>query len=181
MSGLEVLRELRHDEELRHTPVVVVSILSEHETLFGEWKVTKPIDSGELADALGAAVLAGRTRVLVVGRSLVRPRLEPALVQLALDHEWVTSGTAAAQACQRRRFEVALVDAGMRDPEAALHALDLRGRRVDQAVVVFSGAGEGAEGLVRMGARAVPIEQAAEAVMQTLSQEPPLPVQGTER
>ena len=50
-----------------HLPVVVVSILSEHEALFGEWKVTKPIDSEELADALGSAVLAGRTRVLVVG------------------------------------------------------------------------------------------------------------------
>ena len=138
MSGLDVLRELRGDEELRRTPVVVVSILSEHEALFGEWKVTKPIDSEELADALGSAVLAGRTRVLVVGRSLARPRLEPALVRLGLDHEWVTSGTAAAQACQRRRFEVALVDAGMRDPEDALRALDLRGRRVGQAVLVFS-------------------------------------------
>lgn len=181
MSGLDVLRVLRGDEELRRTPVVVVSILSEHEALFGEWKVTKPIDSDELADALGSAVLVGRTRVLVVGRSLVRPRLEPALVRLGLDHEWVTSGTAAAQACQRRRFEVALVDAGMRNPEDALHALDLRGRRLGQAVLVFSTTGEGDEGLARMGARAVPIEQAAEAVMQTLSQEPSLPVPGTER
>ena len=182
MSGLDVLRELRGDEELRRTPVVVVSILSEHEALFGEWKITKPIDADELADALGSAVLVGRTRVLVVGRSLVRARLEPALVRLGLDHEWVTSGTAAAQACQRRRFEVALVDAGMRNPEDALHALDLRGRRLgQQAVLVFSTAGEGDEGLARMGARAVPIEQAAEAVMETLSQEPSLPVPGTER
>ena len=183
MSGLDVLRELRGDEELRRTPVVVVSILSEHEALFGEWKVTKPIDAEELADALGSAVLAGRTRVLVVGRSLVRPRLEPALVRLGLDHEWVTSGTAAAQACQRRRFEVALVDAGMRNPEDALHALDLRGpaRRPGGAGVLDADAGEGDEGLARMGARAVPIEQAAEAVMQALSQEPSLPVPGTER
>ena len=180
LSGLDVLRRLREDEELRRTPVVVVSIVSEHEALFGEWRITKPIDSEELADALGSAVLAGRTRVLVVGRSLVRPRLEPALVQLGLDHEWVTSATAAAQACQRRRFEVALVDAEMRNPEDALHALDLRGRRIGQAVLVFSANGEGAEGLVRMGAKAVSIEGAAEAVMQTLSQDPPLPVQGTE-
>ncbi len=173
MSGLDVLRTLRGDEELRRTPVVVVSILSEHEALFGEWKVTKPIDAEELADALGSAVLAGRTRVLVVGRSLMRPRLEPALVRLGLDHEWVTSGTAAAQACQRRRFEVALIDAGMRDPESALHALDLRGRRIGQARLVFSAGGEGAEGLVRMGAKAVPIDKAAEAVMQALSQDAP--------
>lgn len=180
MSGLDVLRELRGDEDLRRTPVVVVSILSEHEALFGEWKVTKPFDSDELADALGSAVLAGRTRVLVVGRSDVRARLEPALVRLGLDHEWVTSGTAAAQACQRRRFEVALVDAGMRNPEDALHALDLRGRRLGQAVLVFSTTGEGAEGLARMGARAVPIDEAADAVMQALSNEPPLPISGTE-
>ena len=117
---------------------MIVSILSEHEALFGEWRVTKPIEADELADALGSAVLAGRTRVLVVGRSAVRARLEPALVRRGLDHEWVTSGTAAAQACQRRRFEVALVDAAMRQPDAVLEALDLRGRRVGQAVLVFS-------------------------------------------
>jgi hypothetical protein len=69
----------------------------------------------------------------------------------------------------------------MRNPEAALHALELRGRRIAQSVLVFSATGEGVEGLVRMGAKAVPLEHAAEAVMQTLSQEPPLPVPGTER
>lgn len=169
MSGLDVLRELRGDEDLRGTPVVVVSILSEHEALFGEWKVSKPIEPDGLADALGSAVLAGRTRVLVVGRSSVRPQLEPALVRLGLDHEWVTSGTAAAQACHRRRFEVALVDAGMRQPDSALRALDLRGRRVGQAVVLFSSGDEG-DGLASMGAEAVPIEEAAEAVLATLGQ-----------
>jgi CheY-like chemotaxis protein len=181
VSGFEVLRELRADPRLADLPVVVVSVFSGREALSGEWVISKPIDAEELADALGSAVLAGRTRVLVVGRSEVRSRLEPALVRLGLDHEWVTSGTAAAQACQRRRFEVALVDAGMRNPEDALHALDLRGRRLGQAVLVFSTTGEGGEGLARMGARAVPIEHAAEAVMQTLSKEPPLPVSGTDR
>ena len=46
----------------------------------------------------------------------VRSELEPALLRLGLDHEWVTSGAAAARVCAERRFEVALVDAGMRDP-----------------------------------------------------------------
>ncbi len=46
---------------------------------------------------------------------------------------------------------------------------------------MFSATGEGVEGLARMGAKAVPIEHAAEAVMQTLSQDAPLPVPGTER
>ncbi|MDQ4049374.1 MAG: response regulator, partial [Actinomycetota bacterium] len=166
-SGLDVLRELRSDPELRGTPVVVVSIVSEHEALFGEWKVAKPIDPEQLADALGSAVLAGRTRVLVAGRSSVRARLEPALVKLGLDHEWVTSGAAAAEACQRRRFEIALVDAGMRSPTTVLSCLDLRGRRLDQAVVLFSTGEETA--LARMGAPLVPVEQAAAAVLQILS------------
>ena len=169
-SGLDVLRELRSDPELRGTPVVIVSVVSEQEALFGEWKVAKPVDPEQLADALGSAVLAGRTRVLVVGRSELRARLEPALVKLGLDHEWVTSGTAAAHACQQRRFEIALVDAGMRSPTAVLSVLDLRGRRLDQAVILFS-TGEEVDGLVRMGARTVPVEQAAAAVLRVLSQE----------
>jgi CheY-like chemotaxis protein len=167
-SGIDVLRAIRADEELRRTPVVVVSILSTTQALFGEWKVSKPIDPGELADALGSAVLAGRTRVLVVGRSAVRSELEPALVRLGLDHEWVTSATAAARACTGRRFEVALVDTGMRNPDAVMQALDLRGRRLGRAVVLFSTGGE-VEGTANLGAEAVPIEDAALAVLQTLS------------
>ena len=174
-SGLDVLRELRSDPVLRGMPVVIVSVVAEHEALFGEWKVAKPVDAEQLADALGSAVLAGRTRVLVVGRSTVRARLEPALVKLGLDHEWVTSGAGAAQACQRRRFEIALVDAGMRSPTAVLSALDLRGRRLDQAVILFS-TGEEGDGLARMGARTVPVEQAAAAVLRILTREAaPLP------
>jgi len=169
MSGLDVLRALRADEGLRRTPVVVVSIVSDHQALFGEWKVAKPVDPDLLADALGSAVLAGRTRVLVVGRSSVRPELEPALVRLGLDHEWVTSGTAAAQACQRRRFEVALVDTGIRGPETVLRSLDLRGRRLGQAVLLFSSGEEG--GMEALEAEAVPIEKAADAVLAALSQE----------
>ena len=55
-------------------PVVFVSVYSGREALAGEWTVPKPIDAEELTDALGSAVLAGRTRVLVVGRDSVRPR-----------------------------------------------------------------------------------------------------------
>ena len=169
-SGLDVLRALRADEDLRRTPVVVVSMVSDHQALLGEWRVTKPVDPELLADSLGSAVLAGRTRVLVVGRSSVRPELEPALVRLGLDHEWVTSATAAAQACQRRRFEVALVDTGIRDPESALRSLDLRGRRLGQAVLLFS-SGEDGDGVAALAAEAVPIEEAADAVLAVLSQD----------
>jgi CheY-like chemotaxis protein len=146
----------------------VVSILSTTQAMFGEWKVTKPIDPEELADALGSAVLAGRTGVLVVGRSAVRSQLEPALVRLGVDHEWVTSATAAARACKERRFEVALVDAGMRSPETAIGAIDLRGRRLGRAVLVFS-TGDDSEGVANLGAEPVPVEDAALAVLQTLS------------
>jgi signal transduction histidine kinase/DNA-binding NarL/FixJ family response regulator len=168
-SGMEVLRAIREDEDLRRTPVVIVSILSTTQALFGEWKVSKPIDPEELADALGSAVLAGRTNVLVVGRSVVRSQLEPALVRLGLDHEWVTSAAAAARACGGRRFEIALVDAGMRSPEAVLRALDLRGRRLGRAVMLFS-AGDETPGLANLGAEPVPVEDAAGAVLQALSQ-----------
>jgi signal transduction histidine kinase/DNA-binding NarL/FixJ family response regulator len=169
-SGIDVLRRVRADPELRRTPVVIVSILSGTEALLGEWKVTKPIDPEELADVLGSAVMAGRSRVLVVGRSTVRPRLEPALVRLGLEHEWVTSGTAAAQACRSRRFEVALVDAGIRSPDAVVKGLDLRGRRGARAVVLFSD-GREEEGAANLGGDPVPLEEAAAVVLQTLSQE----------
>src|SRR5204862_5484265 len=170
-SGMDVLRAIRDDPELQRTPVVIVSILSGTEALLGEWKITKPIDPEELADVLGSAVMAGRTRVLVVGRSAVRARLEPALVRLGLDHEWVTSGTAAAQACRSRRYEVALVDAGIRGPETVMQALDLRGRRGGRAVGGFSDGVE-TEGAANLGSDPVPIEEAAGAVLQALSQEP---------
>ena len=167
-SGVDVLRAIRSDEQIRRTPVVVVSILSTTQALFGEWKVSKPIDPEELADSIGSAVMAGRTRVLVVGRSSVRPQLEPALVRLGLDHEWVTSAAASARACKERRFEIALVDAGMRGPDAVMRSLDLRGRRLGRAVVLFSTGDEG-EGVANLGAEPVPVEDAALAVLQTLT------------
>ena len=119
-----------------------MSVFSGNEALFGEWRLAKPVDAGELADALGSAVLAGRTRLLVVGRSAVRPELEPALLRLGLDHEWVTSGAAAAQACAERRFEVALVDAGMRDSRARAGPGRPARRRIGRAVLVFTSDGD---------------------------------------
>jgi CheY-like chemotaxis protein len=167
-TGIDVLRAIREDEQLRSIPVVVVSILSSTQALLGEWKVSKPIDPVELADVLGSAVLAGRTCVLVAGRSAVRAQLEPTLLNLGLDHEWVTSATAAGRACSRRRFEVALVDAGMRSPDAVMRALDLRGRRLGRSVVLFHTGEEEAAGVANLGPEPVPIEDAAGAVLQTL-------------
>ena len=167
-NGFDVLRALRADPALRRTPVVVVSVFSGNEALFGEWRLAKPVEAEPLADALGAAVLAGRTRLLVVGRSDVRPELEPGLLRLGLDHEWVTSGAAAAQACAERRFEVALVDAGMRDPRGVLDRVDLRGRRLGRAVLLFS-TGDEAPETTGLG-ETVSLPEAAGAVLEALSE-----------
>ena len=169
MSGLEVLEEIRADPELSRTAVVFVSVYSGREALAGEWTVAKPIDAEQLTDALGSAVLAGRTRVLVVGRESAKSRLEPALERLGLDHDWVTSGASAARICQEHRYEVALVDAGMRAPQTVLSALDLRGRRLRRAVLVFTQGHERAGIVATLDAEPVPIEEAATAVLQVLS------------
>ncbi|MDQ3719606.1 MAG: ATP-binding protein, partial [Actinomycetota bacterium] len=167
-NGFEVLRALRADPGLRRTPVVVVSVFSGTEALFGEWRLAKPVEAEPLADALGAAVLAARTRLLVVGRSAVRPELEPALLRLGLDHEWVTSAAAAARACSERRFEVALVDAGMRDPRGVLDRVELRGRRLGRAVLFFS-PGDEASDTSGLG-EVVSLPEAAGAVLGALSE-----------
>ena len=170
MSGFELLEEIRGDPVLSRTSVVFVSVYSGREALAGEWTVAKPIDAEQLTDALGTAVLAGRTRVLVVGRESTKPRLEPALGRIGLDHDWVTSGPAAARVCQEHRYEVALVDAGMRSPQAVIQALDLRGRRLGRAVLLFTTGGEEAGIIATLGADPVPVEEAAAAVLHALSQ-----------
>jgi signal transduction histidine kinase/DNA-binding response OmpR family regulator len=168
MSGFDVLEAVRDDPTMRRTSIVFVSVYSGREALAGEWTVPKPIDAEELTDSLGSAVLAGRTRVLVVGRESVKQRLEPSLARLGLDHDWVTSGASAARMCQEHRYEVALVDAGMRSPQTVLSALDLRGRRLRRAVLVFT-TGEEGNVVATLDADPVPIEEAATAVLQVLT------------
>ena len=46
--------------------------------------VTKPIDADALREVLGAAVSAGRSRVLVVAREEIQPMLEPSLSELGI-------------------------------------------------------------------------------------------------
>jgi signal transduction histidine kinase/CheY-like chemotaxis protein len=169
LDGFDVLREIRADPQLRHTPIVFVSVFSGRRELAGEFVVGKPIDADELREVLGAAVLAGRSRVLVVGREEMRAALEPAIRELGIEHDWETSGPAAARVCSERRFEVALVDAGIRSPQAVLQALDLRGRRVRQAVILFSdGMAPAPAGIEQLGIEVVPVEQAAGALLAAL-------------
>jgi signal transduction histidine kinase/CheY-like chemotaxis protein/HAMP domain-containing protein len=171
MSGFEVLREVREDPELSRLPVVVVSVLSGGDALAGEWVISKPIEAEELVDAVGSAVLAGRSRVLVVGRAGSREMVAPALERLGIEFDWATSGAQASRLCQDRRFEVALVDAGLRSLPAIMSQLDLRGRRLRRTVIVFS-TGEDAPGLARLDAEPVPVEDATNAVLAALGGAP---------
>ena len=57
------------------------------------------------------------------GRPELQAMLEPALDELGIEHQWELTGAAAARVCEERRFEVALVDVGMRNPQAVLQAL----------------------------------------------------------
>jgi signal transduction histidine kinase/DNA-binding response OmpR family regulator/HAMP domain-containing protein len=169
MDGFEVLRQIRGDPDLRTTPIVFVSVFSGRHELAGEWVVSKPIDADELRDVLGAAVSSGRSRVLVVGREELQSVLEPSLDELGIDHEWQTSGAAAARVCGERRFEVALVDVGIRSPQAVLQALDLRGRRLRRTVIMFSdGLAPVPAGIERLGMEVVPVDEAASALVAAL-------------
>jgi signal transduction histidine kinase/DNA-binding response OmpR family regulator len=172
MGGLEVLRKIREDASLSATPVVFVSVFAGRHELAGEWVVSKPIDADELRNVLAAAVEAGRSRVIVVGRQEVRSTLEPALEELGIRYQWELTGAAAARVCAERRFEVALVDVGVRNPQAVLQALDLRGRRLRRAAILFSdGHNPAPPGLGRLGLEVVPVNQAAGAVLAALQGE----------
>jgi signal transduction histidine kinase/ActR/RegA family two-component response regulator len=169
MDGFEVLKQIRSDPELSATPIVFVSVFSARTELAGEWVVAKPIDPDELRNVLAAAVRTGRSRVLIVGREDLQPTLEPALDELGIEHQWETSGAAAARVCGERRFEVALIDVGIRNPQAVLQALDLRGRRLRRAVILFSdGMSPTPSGIVDFGIEVVPIQDAAQALLSAL-------------
>ncbi|MGZ4274403.1 MAG: hypothetical protein ACXVRP_11665, partial [Solirubrobacteraceae bacterium] len=86
-----------------------------------------------------------------------------------IEHQWETSGAAAARVCGERRFEVALIDVGIRNPQAALQALDLRGRRLRRAVILFSdGEARTPSGIVNLGIEVVPVQDAAQALLSAL-------------
>ncbi len=172
LDGFAVLRRLREDPDLRALPVVFVSVSHTQRELAGEWVVGKPIDPDELRSVLDAAVHAGRTRVLVVGRDQLRTELAPALEAMGIEHEWMLSGAAAARACEERRFEVALIDTGLRNPQAVLQALDLRGRRVRRAVILVADASSPpSAGLLRLGLDVVPVHAALDALLAALGRD----------
>jgi signal transduction histidine kinase/DNA-binding response OmpR family regulator len=135
--ALAVAQRIRADPELHGTPIVFLGA-ADDARLSGEWAVAVPPDPRELRAVLAAALRTGRSRLLVVGRAELQETLEPALDDLGIEYEWEHSGTSAARACGERRFELALVDAGMRNPDAVLEALSLAGRRLRRAVIMFA-------------------------------------------
>ncbi|MCW3017656.1 MAG: hypothetical protein JWO02_4748, partial [Solirubrobacterales bacterium] len=165
MSGLEVLRTLRADPELQHLPVVVVSVFSGREALSGEWVVGKPIDPEELANTLGAAVVAGRVRVLAAGRPAVRGRLGSALKDLGIAHDWVTDAGEAAACCATNFYEVAVVDAGLPDAAETIAAIDLRGRRTARSVLLALDDDEGLAFVPDDDARAVTLDDVGAVIL----------------
>lgn len=167
ISGFEVLHQLRADADTAEVPVVVVSVLSDRETLAGEWRVPKPISEEDLVDTLGTAILAGRSRVLVVGRDEVRDQISSSLARLGLRFDFTSAADEAARLCDTHRYEVALVDAGLESPQQVLEALELRGRRLEQTVVLFS-ADDLSGGHARLDPRPVPLSEATGAVLAAL-------------
>ena len=114
---------------------------------------------------LGAAVSAGRSRVLVVGREELQRVLGPAFDELGIEFQWEVSGAAAARVCRERRFEVALVEVGIRNPQVAIQALEEHGRRVRRAVILVSDGAPTPPAVGKLGMEVVPPEHAASAVL----------------
>jgi signal transduction histidine kinase len=174
MDGVAVLRQIRADPELERTPIVVVSVAADRQALAGEWVVGKPIEPEQLRSVLASAVRSGRSRALVVGRASAQSILEPALDELGIEYQWETTGAAAARVCGERRFEVALIDVGIRNPEAALQALAVRGRRLQRAVILFSdGSAPTPLAIVKQGTPVVAVKDAPQAVLAALRGRPP--------
>lgn len=169
MDGFDVLREIRSDSQLHSTPIVFVSVFSGRRELARERVVSKPIDADDLRRVVGAAVRAGRSRVLVVARDELRPALEPALAELGIEYAWETDGRSVARRCAERRFEVGVVDVGVSDPQNVLETLDLRGRRLRRAVILCSdGVAPAPPGVSQLGIEVVPIQEAASALTAVL-------------
>jgi signal transduction histidine kinase/DNA-binding response OmpR family regulator len=176
-DGIELVRRLRTDRDLQSVPAVFVTVDVDRPELAGEWTASKPIDADELQRALVASIRSGRPRVLAIGRPQTQARLEPALDELGIEYEWETTGSAAVRISGERRFEVALLDAGLRNPQAVVQALKLRGRRLRKAVILFTdGEAPVPPALIEQGIEVVPIERAPAAVLATLRGQPPRPM-----
>lgn len=101
-------------------------------------------------------------------RARVCHEIRPWLDQLGIDYRSETDASGAALAGQQEPFEVALVHAGMSSAPAVLERLQLRGRRDDHAVVLFSTGADGHGEPGGVAAPVLPVRQAVEAVRRAL-------------
>ncbi len=168
MSGIDVLNHVRANPASRDLPIVFVSVSSTLAQLSGQWSVPKPIDRQRLTDVLDSAIHAQRTRVLVVAPESVRRELTPWLDQLGIAYRWETDAGGAALAGREELFEVALVNADLAAAPAVIETLQLRGRRDDHSVVLFSTAGGSGAAPGGTGAPVLPVRQAVEALRRVL-------------
>ncbi|MBO0767341.1 MAG: response regulator [Solirubrobacterales bacterium] len=169
MDGVEVLKEIRATHGLEHLPVVFVSVFSNMAELAGEWIISKPIDAQELREVLGTAISMGRTSALVVSRPEMRKQLEPSLRALGVELVWAGDSNAAEKACAEQRFELALVDAGLPKPQQVVRSVNLRGRRLRRAVVLFNESGKPESRAVEeLGLKLVSVSEAAQSLADAL-------------
>ena len=101
----------------------------------------------------------------------MRGQLAPALDRLGVEYQWEDRSGGGGAACARARYEVALIDAGIRDPQAVVEASTLRGRRTGRAMIFFSG--DAGPDETRLGVPVLPVEQAARAVRAALGARTP--------
>ncbi len=114
MSGWEVLANLKADEALAETPVVVVSVEAKEQrgTILGALEVLrKPVETEDLLEVVERACPLGASRILVVDdEEGERKLLEAHLLSTGAQLSFAASGPAALEEMQRQRPDLILVD-----------------------------------------------------------------------
>ena len=170
MNGIDVLNAVRADASSRDLPIIFISVSSALSQLTGQWSLPKPIDRQRLTDVLDAVIRAQRTRVLVVAPEAVTPQLTPWMDQLGVDYRWETDADGAARAGHQERFEVVLVHAALTNANALLERIELRGRREQHSVILFSTPDGGPTPANAIGVPVLPVRQAVLALRKALDE-----------
>ncbi|MEO2005068.1 MAG: response regulator, partial [Candidatus Poribacteria bacterium] len=144
--GLELLRQVKEDEDTRDLPVIVISAFVDDgkQELNGsavqvvDW-IPKPIDEDRLIAALESAVAprsSHRARVLHVEDDADLASVTAAILRDVADVTKAASLQAARQAIREETFDLVILDVGLPDGSG----LDLLGELGAMPVVVFSAA-----------------------------------------
>lgn len=149
--GLELLRQVKEDEDTRDLPVIVISAFVDDgkQELNGsavqvvDW-IPKPIDEDRLIAALESAVAprsSHRARVLHIEDDADLASATAAILRDVADVTKAASLQAARQAIREETFDLVILDVGLPDGSG----LDLLGDLGATPVVVFSAAEMGEE------------------------------------